>query len=274
MSQWGARIDGEVYGRPGDAPWDSVTWDIFEQHTGKKVTFVHWGQPFGSFDLNAANLANARGATNLISVDGNKLTEIAEGKLDSVIQTFAEKCHQFGGVLWLRPFWEMNGAWYSWGRHPDFIVAWQRYVDIIRAHTANVKFVWCINTVWDKASSELNRWWPGSAYVDAIGIDGYNRNEPWKWPAEVFQPTMNVIKELDPDLPWMICETGCTEAGGSKATWIAKFLNWLPKHTRIFAFVWFNWNELESGKRRDWQIESSSSAQAAFKKGISKSYYS
>src|SRR6185295_1418734 len=42
---WGARMDGEVYGSTGDAPWSSSAWNTFEAHAGRAASIVHFGQP-------------------------------------------------------------------------------------------------------------------------------------------------------------------------------------------------------------------------------------
>lgn len=276
--KWGARIDGEVYGRSGDAPWDLETWNTFERHTAKRASLVHWGQPLGSFDLNAASIARARGATSLVSYDtgGFSLSAIARGDADGLLDAKAKRLAEFGDVVWLRPWWEFNGSWFGWGRNDAFIPAWRRMVDRTRAIAPKARFVWCPNTIWDTASGELARWYPGDAYVDWMGVDGYmRRGDSWKLPDAIFGPTMQKIAALNSTAPWMICETGCTEDGGDKAAWIKNFLeSYLPKHKRFKAFAWFNWNIFENSElRRDWQIESSPTAQAAFAKGIQLSRY-
>jgi mannan endo-1,4-beta-mannosidase len=278
LMKWGARIDGEVYGRNGDAPWDLTTWDTFERHAGKRVSLVHWGQPLGSFDINAASIARARGATSLVSYDTGSysLSQIAAGAADASIAAFAHRIAEFGSVVWLRPWWEMNGSWFSWGRSDAYVPAWRRLVTNVRTLAPNARFVWCPNTVWDAASGDLARWYPGSEYVDWMGVDGYmRRGDTWKLAADIFGPTMQKIAALNATAPWMICETGCTEDGGDKAAWIANFLgSYLPKHKRFKAFAWFNWNISEGSTRRDWQIESSTAAQAAFARGIAAQRYS
>lgn len=271
---WGARIDGEVYGRGGDAPWDAVTWDTFEQHAGKRVSIVHWGQPFGQLDLNALKLADARGAVSLISVDAPMpLTDVAIGKADDQIKAFAEKCATYNRRLILRPFWEFNGTWYRWGRSAAFVEAWRRYVGIVRAAAPRVEVVWCANTIWDPASDPAP-WFPGQTWIDWTGMDGYNRNEPWKSPYSVFKPTYDRLLEIAPKRPIMICETGCTETGGSKPSWINNLFRAMPmRFPRVRALVYFNWNIREAGVRRDWQIESSRASQAAFAKGVAADYF-
>jgi mannan endo-1,4-beta-mannosidase len=274
--KWGARIDGAVYGRSGDAPWDTGTWDLFEQHAGKRVSLVHWGQPLGAFDLSAADWALARGAMNMISYDtgGYSLSAIARGDADAKIDATAHGLAIFASVVWLRPWWEMNGTWFLWGRSADYAAAWRRLVTRTRAIAPMARFIWCPNTIWDTTSGELARWYPGSEYVDWMGVDGYNRNGPWMWAQDVFGPTMQKFEALHPTAPWAICETGCTEAGGSKANWIKNFLQYyLPHHKRFKALAWFNWNIKEGEGRRDWQIESSPAAQDAFRRGIASPHY-
>lgn len=277
----GARADGEPYGL-SDAPWNTQTYDLWVQHSGRNPAILHWGQPFGALDTNALNLAKARGAVSLISIetrrpDGSStsLQAIAEGHEDAAIDAFAAKCKAWGYPILLRPFWEMNGGWYGWGRKPEYVAAWRRYVSRIRAIAPNVSFVWCPNTIWD-AASDPAPYFPGESYVDWVGMDGYNKNEPWKSPYEVFKATYDRLRQLAPNRPIMICETGSQEAGGNKAAWITNLLSTaLPgRFPAIKALVWFNWNIFESGRRMEWPIESSATAQFAYKTGLSSGYYS
>jgi hypothetical protein len=92
---WGADMDGEVakmerdaLGNPLpirlDAPWTKETWDLFEQHAGKPVSIVHFGQPAPwsqSFASSPLELTSARGAIPMISMGSNgaTLAELEEG---------------------------------------------------------------------------------------------------------------------------------------------------------------------------------------------------
>jgi hypothetical protein len=42
---WGAWINGDTY-RLDDAPWDTNALKTFEDHAGKKLSILHWGQPW------------------------------------------------------------------------------------------------------------------------------------------------------------------------------------------------------------------------------------
>jgi hypothetical protein len=72
----------------------------------------------------------------------------------------------------------------------------------------------------------------------------------------------------------MISQVASSEAGGSKAAWIADMLSTLPvNYPQIKAVSWFNWYFNESGTMQPYEIESSATAQDAFKTGIASSYY-
>lgn len=73
----------------------------------------------------------------------------------------------------------------------------------------------------------------------------------------------------------MIAETSSNETGGSKAAWITDMLaTQLPtQFPRVKAVLWFNWNITEFGQVQNWAIESSSTAQQAFKAAIGSSRY-
>ena len=281
--RWGSWIDGSTYSIGGDAPWDLTTLATFEEHAGKKVGIIHWGQPWGQLDTTAlANVKN-HGAVSLLDhgIGTTSLQAISEGTQDAVIDAWATKAKNFSGEILYRPWWEMNGTWYAWGRSQYYVAAWRRLYSRVKAIASNVKFIWCPNTIWD-AASDPGPQFPGEWYVDWVGMDGYNagplKNTSWKTPAQVFDATYNRLLELASTKPIIICETASTEqgapAGSSKAAWITDFLGtWLPSHPHVAAMVYFNWPIPESGHTADWPIESSSSAQAAFKAGIASSYF-
>lgn len=274
---WGARIDAETYRESGwtDAPWDSRTWDRFESNAGKRVGILHWGQEWGKFDPTAAAKVHGRGATSLISYN-LPVDAIMAGTETDRMTAMARAWGSFGRPLLIRPGWEMNGSWFKdWGRKASYPEAWRKLRRIAADVAPNAKFVWAPNIGGGTASVDWPEpYWPGAAHVDYHGIDGYNRNEPWVTPYEMLAPTYKRLLNIA-DKKIIVCETGSTEAGGSKPAWIANLLsNALPKRfPKIAGLVWFNWPIVEGGKTRDWPIESSAASTAAFKKGIASSYY-
>ena len=90
-------------------------------------------------------------------------------KLDStVIATFKE----FGFPVIFRPWHEMNGGWFWWGKDncsPDeYIKLFQITVDYMRTQgVTNVLYAWSPDT---KLTME---YYPGDEYVDILGLDIY-----------------------------------------------------------------------------------------------------
>jgi ABC-type phosphate transport system substrate-binding protein len=92
---WGADVDGDVYlaEEPGgeDAPWGASTWDRFEEHAGKGLSILHFGQPppweaarhgeklFAEYPL---DLTRERGAIPMITMATGWLPEPASCKTE------------------------------------------------------------------------------------------------------------------------------------------------------------------------------------------------
>lgn len=71
------------------------------------------------------------------------------------------------------------GASLKWGTASDFIAAWQNFVTIFRElGVTNVTWVWTVTAFSFVVPSTDRRyaanWYPGDAYVDAVGADAYN----------------------------------------------------------------------------------------------------
>ena len=280
-------MDGEVYGGGRlDAPWDTTTWDLFEQHAGKRMSLDHFGQPApwkSAFTRAPFDMVTARGAIPYMSMssDSVPLTSIANGSYDSSLIAWAQAAKSYGKPFLFRWNWEMNGTWFNWGAQARanpaaYVAAWKRFHAIVQAQGAtNVTWVWCPSAVWS-TSTPLASLYPGDAYVDWTCVDGYNfgtipmKVDSWKSFYTVMKPTYDQLLTLAPSKPILIGETGSTEWGGSKSAWITDMLKTqLPLNfPKIRALAWFNWNIYENGGTYDWQIESSASAQSAFASGI------
>jgi Glycosyl hydrolase family 26 len=288
---WGARMDGEVYGSAGDAPWSSSTWNTFEAHAGKAASLVHFGQPAPwqqPFAAQPLELTRARGAIPLMDMGSNgaSLAEIASGAKDSYLVSWAKAVRSYEKPFFLRWDWEMNGTWFQWGAEAAanpalFKSAWRHFHDVVEAQGAtNVTWVWCPNVRFTE-STPLTYLYPGDEYVDWTCADGYNRgsnpikSSGWTKFYPLFSPTYSSLLNLAPEKPVMIAETASTELGGSKAQWIADaYSTQLPiKFPKVKAISWFNWNIPVGESRWDWPIESSESAQTAFSNVISSPYF-
>jgi hypothetical protein len=281
---WGGTIKGDVYGIPGEAPTNQAVLDRFEEDAGKKITFVNTGQAWASFDQATMHAAIEIGAIPLVTMwlpAGVTVAEVAAGEQDSEIRAWAQEAKAFGYPFLFRPWWEVNGNWYSWGRDPEYVAAWRHFHDLVEEEGAtNVTWAWVVNTIWWDPASDPTPYYPGDAYVDWVGMDAYNwglspiQHDRWMTPEEAIGPTLEVLKQIAPDKPVCICEDASTEYGGDKAAWIADMLdNYLPSQPDIKAYLWFNWNVEQNGERWDWPIESSAAAELAFHEGIQSDTY-
>jgi beta-mannanase len=299
---WGARIGGGVYkaeeeaeGKEpkswGDAPWEAATWNRFESHAGKEISVMHFGQPAPwtqAFAESPLKLTRERGAIPLISMDstGATLKEIAEGKKDATLGTWAEKVAAYKYPFFLRWDWEMNASWPTWGKEAatsptTYKEAWWHFHDLAEEKGAsNITWVWCPSA---GSGTSLSSLYPGKesegkgSYVDWTCLDAYNKGtnplgpESWKSFATLFRTGYNELIGLAPTKPIMIGEVASTEYGGSKSSWITDaYSTQMPRNfPHVKAVVWFNKND--SG--RDWPIESSTSAQSAFAEAVASDFY-
>ena len=291
---WGALIEGNnTYGSGyGDAPWDTNTWNKFEANAGKKASLISWGtQPPWQHDFNYSKSmyekVRLRGELSEINMNSGSvpLRDIASGKYDASIRTWAQQAAAWGYPFFLRWNWEMNGGWFPWGTTStnqntpsDFVNSWRRFHDLtVQAGATNVTWVWCPNIDPNNQYPSYSQLYPGNSYVDWTCLDGFNQSgrTTWKSFATIFKSSYDKLLQVASTKPIMIGETSSEETGGSKAGWITDALSTqLPKYfPRIEALVWFNWKIYQYGYWRPFQIESSSSAQSAFRTAVASSYY-
>ncbi len=182
------------------------------------------------------------------------LSKIANGAWDEYIRAWATAAKAWGHPFFLRFAGEMNGNWTTWSEETNgnaagqFVLAWRHVHDIFtQVGATNATWVWCPN-VENAPTIPLPELYPGNAYVDWAGMDGYNfassiQGTPWWSFARVFQVTYNHLLALVPaSMPIMIGETGSVEQGGSKSQWITDALTvQLTTHfQRLKALVWFD----------------------------------
>jgi hypothetical protein len=282
---FGAFISGETYGETGAAPGNATAWNRFERHAGRKVAILNQNQAWLTFNATAMNATYARGAIPLVTMplgSGVTLAEVAAGNKDAAIKQWALAAKQWGHPFLFGPWWEMNGGWYSWGRSTEFVKAWRHFHDVVVAAGAtNVTWTWITNAIWYDPLSDPTPYYPGNAYVDWAGIDSYNwglgpaQSDKWRNPDATLTPTLDIVNELtNGERPVAIVEEASSEYGGNKADWIREMLTtYVPHHPEIGAYLWFNWNAQKNGVRFDWPIESSPTAQQAFRRGIQGSLY-
>ncbi len=179
----------------------------------------------------------------------------------------------------LRPFHEMNGDWYSWavaGKEQAHINAWRHMVTIFREEGAtNVKWVWCPNERYAGDAGPYAGYYPGDAYVDYLGLDGYNwaasNGSPWLTFDDIYRDSYDEITALSPTLPVMLGEYGSHTAPGDKAAWIDAMHSSVASgaYPRLQLMVYFNKNM----DGATWEVNSSPESLAAYKRFINDPYF-
>jgi len=202
-----------------------------------------WYVPFPTkFATTVAN----EGAAPLVQMDpsGVKIAAIASGQYDGYLSEYAEAVRAYGHPVILSFGHEMNGDWYSWGYKNTspavFVAAWRHIVKLFRALGAdNVTWLWTVNIINDTPHGMIPRpakWWPGSSYVNWVGIDGYYLKSSWKF-APLFGPTISAVRALTLD-PILIAETGAVPAAGQPAK-ITDLFGGIRQYG-LLGFVWFD----------------------------------
>jgi len=165
---------------------------------------------------------------------------------------------------------EANGPWYSYGTRkasPAQYVALYRHVhDVLQqAGARNVTWAWTIsNSPPITHPSLLRSLYPGEAYVDWIGIDGYFIGSEDSW-QQVFGRVLGEVRQFT-GKPFLITETS-VQSGPQAAQWVRELFAGVESTPGIVGFVWFDYDKAAEN-RDDWRIEDDPAALAAFRAAI------
>lgn len=265
--------------------------DALEAEIGASLGIVNWFQNWdgsdewaGVFREDWVSAAAARGARPMISWEAWRtagsfdpefhLRRIAEGSQDAYLSQFARDVAAYGQPVWIRLMPEMNGDWTSWNgtvndqTAEDFVAAWRHIVELFRAEGAgNAQWVWSPNETDEPRvdDNRMERYFPGEAYVDVVGIDGYNWGSDgpggWRSFVDVFSEPYHRLTAISARPVW-ITETASASLGGDKAQWVRDMFS-TGDFPRIEAIVWFH-----TDKERDWRMTSSEDVTAAFRESL------
>jgi mannan endo-1,4-beta-mannosidase len=240
--------------------------DSFASATGVRPGVVEFytafRRPFPRFE---AAQAAARGSLPLVQVNfrGVSLASVAAGRYDIYLRQYARTVKTFGCRLALSLGHEMNGSWYSWGL-PDtspatFIAAWRHIHRIFSAEQVrNVIWSWDPDHVWQPAhgGSWARLWWPGSPYVDWIGLDGYQR--PGESFDSVFGRQLANIRSFTSKRVF-IAETGVAP-GATQASQISGLFSAVSRE-HLAGLVWF-----DIDRKENWRLQGDPAGLLAFRK--------
>lgn len=193
---------------------------------------------------------------------------------------WANRIRDFGGPVWFifnhEPEEQSNAAS---GTAQDFIAAWRKVVTIFRQQgVSNARYVW-VATSYAFERTDARRaalWYPGDAYVDAIGADPYNWytcrpgiNNPWRSLQQIIDP-MRIFGLAHPAEDLILMEFGSYEdpsMPGRKAQWFnaAQQLFKQQGWEQYSAILYYNTRGNSTYPNCVWLIDTSQSSLDAFR---------
>ncbi len=162
----------------------------YQQGYAVTLDWHMFGRYEASFNYNAAN--NNRYLVYNIVRDLYGDRAWFYGELDKVVSlvnnSFVVNGERIPVVL--RLFHEMNGGWFWWGsaatNATDYKAFYQLAVNYIKSRCNSVLFAWSPDSVADF------NYYPGTAYVDVLGLDMYEIGDSWNTTAK-FRTEMGKI---------------------------------------------------------------------------------
>jgi hypothetical protein len=234
--------------------------------------YKDWGHPV--FEAHQLREIWRQGAVTMVTLEpwGVSLRSVARGGYDRYVEGIARAARRWHRPVFLRFAHEMNGNWYPWGvRTPahTYKAAWRHLVRVFRRVGAdNVKWVW---TPYASDHFSLAGRYPGNAWVDWVGLDGFNWGgpQPWLSFSRIFASPYRVLTRLS-NAPVMLAEIASSEAGGNKAAWLSSALNsQIPHMRQVRALVWWS----ADSSRGDFRVNSSHSALRALRHALKRRDY-
>lgn len=193
--------------------------------------------------------------------------EINSGSKDAYIRQFATDAKNYGYPVILAPFDEMNLNEEAWGYGQNgntaekFKTAWKRIHGIFAAQNAtNVKFAIPFNNVSipNVSGNRFVDYYPGDAYIDYVGLDGFNFGNPWYTFAQVFDAAVSEASAFNKPIYIL---SMASAPGPQKATWIRDGLGeHIHTYSNVAGWIWFN-----EDKETDWRVNSDNTSLEAFR---------
>jgi hypothetical protein len=251
------RYFGVITDYPG-----SPQYNQFISRAGVRPTlddiFIGFGAPW---DSHLVCYAVRHGAMPVIQINLRHVSaaEIASGRTDSYVARLAQQIKRLGAPIVVSVGHEMNGSWYSWGWHNTpigtFVRMWRRIHQIFARNQArNVIWMWTVDRAAPPATDPAP-WWPGSAYVNWVGIDGHDRHPSDRY-RNVFGPTIADVRRFTSD-PILISEAGVV-AGPQRPAQIADLFRAVYDKPGMLGVLYLNLPT----RRIDWRLLDQASVRA------------
>ena len=213
--------------------------------------------------------------------------EIAGGRHDATIDAQAQAVKAFEAPIYLsfhaEP--EHKDASSPWGTPKDFRTAWRRIVDRFRAADVdNVRWVFTLMAwTWNPSSKrDPSAFWPGTEYVDAVGVDGYNwygcsgAKNAWASLGAIMQRPYEWAEARGK--PMFVAEWGSVEDPADherKGLWLREAAEWVKSHPNVKALTYFHRDDVEPSVVRDcdWTVDTSLASLLAFRSLVVDPYF-
>ena len=272
--QIGAFVDGMQ-----DDPARLAAW---EAEVGGRAEIASYYYGYGDVFPARTERVFSDGGTRkvLLSWDmgPTRFAEWTAGDHNAYLDQIAAAARAYPYDAYVRPWPEMNGDWQTFqptadgsrvhgGTYAEFRQAWRYVVTYLRNRGAD-NLRWVFNPTADTyaETTPVSRIWPGAAYVDVLGLDGFNwgRDAGWgRWKSfpQIFGEQYAELTALHPRAPVWICEVSSKEpltddgapvdTDRDKGAWVRTMFDHLGM-PRLRAIVWF-----DADKERDWRATSS-----------------
>lgn len=238
----------------------------FETTSSVRPQVLEYYSKFGyGFPAGPAETAESAGAVPLlqwIPPHYDPLYQIAAGKYDGYISRFAASLKSFGCPVILSFGHEFNGPWWPWGKGRQsavsFVAAWRHIHDVFTAYgVRNVTWAWNPNVVTGPTVASPAAWWPGSAYVNLVALDGYYWG-PSSTFGSVFTRSIVAVRKIAPGKPMFVAEAGAYPGPGMASRIGGLFAG--ARRTGLAGIVYF-----DIPGNRDWRLEDNPAALAEFR---------
>jgi mannan endo-1,4-beta-mannosidase len=232
------------------------------------VHYLHIGGN-GRQDIDVARAILAAGAVPMLELEpyGMSLARISSGSEDTWLAGFAREVAGLHAPIIMSFAPEPNGDWYSWG-YPDvapsaYVSAWRHVVTVFRkAGPRAIKWAWIMNVNFS-GSENIRLLWPGQAYVNLLGLDGYV-TAPATF-AGFFGPTIVSMRAISSD-PLLITETAGAPSVG-KLHALREITAGVAQYGLV-GFIWFDIRQHGNIRRQDWRLEDEPAALTLFARDV------
>jgi hypothetical protein len=188
------------------------------------------------------------------------LAQGATGAYNSYYTTLAQTLVAGGEAdAYLRLGWEFDGGWYTWGAttpaaEASYAAYFQQIVTAMRSVPGEAfRFVWNPDSgAFAQSGYNVELAWPGSSYVDVIGLDTYDQT--WVTPQtpttawnETTQPGLTAAaafasaqgKPLAVD-EWGVDNRTDGHGLGDDPLFVDNFVNWMKTHNVVYESYFSN----------------------------------